>query len=103
MTQEQILEQVNKTTRWGMFSEEGNKSCQSVIRKLVTAIFSDKRWTMEAFQAFSDELLNPMKETHPEIFDTDVLCSVRHYVEKAFDTVGYSGKFYDKYDPYPWS
>lgn len=72
-----------------MFSKQGDKMCNSLVKKIEKKITSNRRYTKEEVIAMIVEGMKVISEKHGEVYDTEPEYHICNRVEKICQSVGY--------------
>jgi hypothetical protein len=80
-----------------MFSPDGNKACQSLVKKLFKKIEGKTRLTEEDVYKHIRDGIEEVAEKHEEVYDTEPGWHIQELVNKKLAEVGY-GYTVSRYD-----
>jgi len=72
-----------------MFSDAGEKACQSLVDAVSKKIHSNERMTKERIKELYDAGRKKISEKHGEVYDTEPRGHIAHQISKALGDAGY--------------
>lgn len=100
MNEFEFIEAFNaKKRNFEMFTNAGNRKCQSITNRLIKKVFGKRRTSKEDIQDLAGKLIAKayLNEKTSEIMDSEPPYHIKQYVNKALSIAGYGFEF-DRYD-----
>lgn len=85
---------MEKKPYYEMFSDAGERACQSLVDKITKKIMSPRRVTGVEVQDLIKQGMKKISVKHGEIFDTEPRGHIAHQISKALRAAGY-GFYFD--------
>ncbi len=78
------------TPQYEMFTNSGNRACQTMVNRINKIIRGNKRVTKEKIKELFDKGREKIAIKHPEVHDTEPRYHIAYQISKALKDVGYS-------------
>lgn len=77
------------TPQYEMFTNSGNRACQTMVNRINKIIHGNKRLTKEKILELYDKGMEKIAIKHPEVHDTEPRGHIAYQISKTLKEVGY--------------